>query len=51
MIGKRQTCPYCKEKVDLKRMFKNPLVFNTIQGVGGWAGKILNFVLMSGKKV
>uniref|UniRef100_A0A914UVQ3 RING-type domain-containing protein n=2 Tax=Plectus sambesii TaxID=2011161 RepID=A0A914UVQ3_9BILA len=24
VVGKRQTCPYCKEKVDLKRMFKNP---------------------------
>jgi hypothetical protein len=24
MIGKKQTCPYCKEKVDLKAMFRNP---------------------------
>ncbi|KHN74264.1 RING finger protein [Toxocara canis] len=24
VVGKQQTCPYCKEKVDLKRMFKNP---------------------------
>lgn len=24
VIGKLQTCPYCKEKVDLKLMFKNP---------------------------
>ncbi|KAI1728534.1 RING-H2 zinc finger domain-containing protein [Ditylenchus destructor] len=24
VVGKMQTCPYCKEKVDLKRMFKNP---------------------------
>lgn len=24
IIGKKQICPYCKEKVDLKRMFKNP---------------------------
>jgi RING finger protein 121 len=24
IVGKQQTCPYCKEKVDLKRMFKNP---------------------------
>ncbi|PAV65248.1 hypothetical protein WR25_06652 [Diploscapter pachys] len=24
VVGKLQTCPYCKEKVDLKRMFKNP---------------------------
>ncbi|MFH4979420.1 hypothetical protein AB6A40_006129 [Gnathostoma spinigerum] len=24
VVGKSQTCPYCKEKVDLKRMFKNP---------------------------
>ncbi|XP_077290436.1 E3 ubiquitin ligase Rnf121 [Arctopsyche grandis] len=24
IIGKKQTCPYCKEKVDLKRMFNNP---------------------------
>lgn len=23
-MGKKQTCPYCKEKVDLKRMFSNP---------------------------
>lgn len=27
VVGKLQTCPYCKEKVDLKRMFKNPLVY------------------------
>ena len=26
VVGKLQTCPYCKEKVDLKRMFKNPYV-------------------------
>ncbi|XP_045433735.1 RING finger protein 121 isoform X2 [Pipistrellus kuhlii] len=25
IVGKKQTCPYCKEKVDLKRMFSNPL--------------------------
>ncbi|XP_068703457.1 E3 ubiquitin ligase Rnf121-like [Montipora foliosa] len=24
IVGKKQTCPYCKEKVDLKRMFCNP---------------------------
>lgn len=24
IVGKKQICPYCKEKVDLKRMFKNP---------------------------
>ncbi|KAL5012036.1 hypothetical protein ScPMuIL_010587 [Solemya velum] len=24
IVGKRQTCPYCKEKVDLKRMFPGP---------------------------
>lgn len=24
VVGKLQTCPYCKEKVDLKQMFKNP---------------------------
>ena len=24
MVGKKQTCPYCKEKVDLKAMFRNP---------------------------
>ncbi|XP_050442834.1 RING finger protein 121 [Adelges cooleyi] len=24
IVGKKQTCPYCKEKVDLKRMFRNP---------------------------
>ncbi|KAG4068076.1 hypothetical protein HA402_011409 [Bradysia odoriphaga] len=24
IIGKKQTCPYCKEKVDLARLFKNP---------------------------
>lgn len=27
IIGKKQTCPYCKEKVDLKRLFKNPYPF------------------------
>ncbi|CAI5445804.1 unnamed protein product [Caenorhabditis angaria] len=24
VVGKLQTCPYCKEKVDLQRLFKNP---------------------------
>lgn len=24
IIGKKQTCPYCKEKVDLKHIFSNP---------------------------
>jgi len=24
IIGKKQTCPYCKERVDLTRLFKNP---------------------------
>lgn len=23
IIGKKQTCPYCKEKVDLQRLFKH----------------------------
>lgn len=30
IIGKKQTCPYCKEKVDLKKMFYNPYPFNMI---------------------
>lgn len=29
IVGKKQTCPYCKEKVDLKRMFCNPYPFIT----------------------
>ncbi|XP_043266940.1 RING finger protein 121 [Venturia canescens] len=24
IVGKKQTCPYCKEKVDLRKMFTNP---------------------------
>ncbi|XP_039396440.1 RING finger protein 175 [Mauremys reevesii] len=24
IVGKKQTCPYCNEKVDLKRMLSNP---------------------------
>lgn len=24
IVGKKQTCPYCKEKVDLAKMFSNP---------------------------
>lgn len=24
VVGKKQTCPYCKEKVDLQKLFKNP---------------------------
>ena len=24
LVGKKQTCPYCREKVDLKRMFHQP---------------------------
>lgn len=27
IVGKKQTCPYCKEKVDLKRMISNPYPF------------------------
>lgn len=27
IVGKKQTCPYCKEKVDLKKMFHNPYPF------------------------
>ena len=27
IVGKKQTCPYCKEKVDLKKMFRNPYPF------------------------
>lgn len=27
IVGKKQTCPYCKEKVDLKKMFCNPYPF------------------------
>ena len=26
-MGKKQICPYCKEKVDLKRMFPGPYPF------------------------
>lgn len=29
IVGKKQTCPYCKEKVDLKRMFSNPYPFSS----------------------
>ncbi|XP_057173028.1 E3 ubiquitin ligase RNF121 isoform X2 [Ursus arctos] len=34
IVGKKQTCPYCKEKVDLKRMFSNPY---PLFGNGQWA--------------
>ncbi|XP_064796922.1 RING finger protein 175 isoform X3 [Oncorhynchus masou masou] len=27
IVGKKQTCPYCNEKVDLKRMMSNPYLF------------------------
>lgn len=30
IVGKKQMCPYCKEKVDLKRMFSNPYPFNSV---------------------
>lgn len=35
IVGKKQTCPYCKEKVDLKRMFSNPypLLFCSHEGL------------------
>lgn len=29
-MGKKQMCPYCKEKVDLKRMFSNPYPFDSL---------------------
>lgn len=39
IVGKKQTCPYCKEKVDLKRMFSNPYPFSSAkQGAGVRAG-------------
>lgn len=28
IVGKKQMCPYCKEKVDLKRMFSNPYPYD-----------------------
>lgn len=33
IVGKKQTCPYCNEKVDLKRMMNNPypLVWVSVQ--------------------
>lgn len=40
IVGKKQTCPYCKEKVDLKRMFSNPypLLARELQvGAGCWS--------------
>lgn len=24
IVGKKQTCPFCREKVDLRRMFPSP---------------------------
>ena len=30
IVGKKQTCPYCKEKVDLKRMFPSPYPFKAL---------------------
>ncbi|CAM5140580.1 unnamed protein product, partial [Natator depressus] len=27
IVGKKQTCPYCSKKVDLKRMLSNPSPF------------------------
>lgn len=30
IVGKKQMCPYCKEKVDLKRMFSNPYPLNSV---------------------
>ena len=36
IVGKKQTCPYCKEKVDLKRMFSNPYPFWALAGSGQW---------------
>lgn len=27
IIGKKQICPYCREKVDLERMFPSPYPF------------------------
>ncbi|KAH9638483.1 hypothetical protein HF086_016808 [Spodoptera exigua] len=35
IVGKKQTCPYCKEKVDLKRMFTNPCWTGS---AGSWPG-------------
>lgn len=33
IVGKKQTCPYCKEKVDLKKMFRNPYPFERVLSV------------------
>lgn len=39
IVGKKQTCPYCKEKVDLKRMFSNPYPLSVQEELGleAWA--------------
>lgn len=33
MVGKKQTCPYCHEKVDLKNLFRNPYPFLICQHI------------------
>ncbi|XP_014599505.1 PREDICTED: RING finger protein 121 isoform X3 [Polistes canadensis] len=53
IVGKKQTCPYCKEKVDLKKMFRNPWerphvlygqLLDSIRWLVGWQPLILFLV-------
>ena len=44
-MGKKQTCPYCKEKVDLKRMFPSPYPYYiTIFNISTFVGKLFDML-------
>ncbi|BES91246.1 RING finger protein [Nesidiocoris tenuis] len=53
IVGKKQICPYCKEKVDLKKMFCNPWekphvlygsVLDWLRVLVAWQPVILGFI-------
>ncbi|KGL88552.1 RING finger protein 121, partial [Charadrius vociferus] len=44
IVGKKQTCPYCKEKVDLKRMFSNPYPFSSWERPHVMYGQLLDWL-------
>ena len=43
IVGKKQTCPYCKEKVDLKRMFPSPYPFPPFLSYMHFTSPLINF--------
>lgn len=48
-MGKKQTCPYCKEKVDLKRLFPGPYPFVSVKCILYFHRHVIVFVITLNK--